>query len=78
MQKLFYPIRDNSDVGISRSSSYTLTTQRKNTASSMTKGEIAEFTDFGVRSRCFGINVYLNADVRKHALLTTVCLKKHP
>ena len=46
MQKLFYPIRDNSDVGISRSSSYTLTTQRKNTASSMTKGEIAEFTDW--------------------------------
>jgi len=36
----------------------------------MTKGEIAEFTDFGVRSRCCGINVYLNADVRKHALLT--------
>ena len=26
--------------------------------------------DFGVRSRCRGINVYLNADVRKHALLT--------
>ena len=40
----------------------------ENTASSMTKGEIAEFTDFGVRSRCRGINVYLNADVRKHAL----------
>ena len=42
----------------------------ENTASSMTKGEIAEFTDFGVRSRCCGINVYLNGDVRKHALLT--------
>jgi len=36
----------------------------------MTKGEIAELTDFGVRSRCCGISVYLNADVRKHALLT--------
>jgi len=38
----------------------------------MTKGEIAELTDlaFALRSRRCRIVVYLNADVRKHALLT--------
>jgi len=33
----------------------------------MTKGEIAELTDLAFAA---GIVVYLNADVRKHALLT--------